>query len=310
MLELVIFLLAIVLDILLGEPPAALHPVVWMGKLASLLERAAPRRGPRLRFLYGALVVVLLVGLFSVGSYLLLLYLKGASPILYVLVGALLLKSAFSLRGLRREALRVRTHLVKGELDAARTGVRSLVGRDTGGLDEPQVVSAVVESVAENTCDSFVAPVFFFLFLGVPGALAYRVINTLDAMMGYHGPYEHLGKFAARLDDVLNWIPARLSGLLLVLAASWGWGDGRAAWRDMQGQHGRTESPNAGWTMSAAAGALGVELQKAGHYTLGRGGRPLSPETIDSAVRLMLAAATIWALVSLTIMGWRFVLAS
>ncbi len=310
MLELVVFLLAIVLDIILGEPPAALHPVVWMGRLASLLERAAPRRDPRLRLLYGALIIVLLVGLFSVGSYLLLLYLKGASQILYVLAGALLLKSAFSLRGLRREALRVRTHLVNDELDAARTGVRSLVGRDTGGLEEYQVVSAVVESVAENTCDSFVAPVFFFLILGVPGALAYRVINTLDAMMGYHGPYEHLGKSAARLDDVLNWIPARLSGLLLVLAASWGLGDGRLAWRDMVLQHGRTESPNAGWSMSAVAGALGVELQKEGHYRLGRGGRPLLPETIDSVVRLMLAAATIWALVSLTIMGWRFVLTS
>ncbi|MFQ5826397.1 MAG: adenosylcobinamide-phosphate synthase CbiB, partial [Dehalococcoidia bacterium] len=263
---------------------------------------------------YGAGMVLLLLGLFSVAAYLLLFYLRGANQIAYIIIGALLLKATFSLRGLRRGALRVKGLLVDGELGAARIEVRSLVGRDTSGLEKPQVVSAVVESVAENTCDSFVAPIFFFLLFGVPGALAYRVSNTLDAMMGYHGRYEHLGKFAARLDDFLNWVPARLSGLLLVLAAFMGRGDGRAAWRIMLGHHGRTESPNAGWTMSAAAGALGVELEKVGHYRLGEGGRPLLPETIDSALRLTLTAASIWVFVSLAVMGAvmgvRFALAS
>jgi adenosylcobinamide-phosphate synthase len=308
--EILVFLLAIAIDLLWGEPPHALHPVVWMGRFASLLERAAPRRSPRLQFFYGAGVVLLLLGLFSVAAYLLLFYLRGANQIAYIIVGALLLKATFSLRGLRRAALRVKGLLMDGKLDAARTEVRSLVGRDTGELERPQVVSAVVESVAENTCDSFVAPIFFFLIFGVPGALAYRVSNTLDAMVGYHGRYEYLGKFVARLDDFLNWVPARLSGLLLVLAASAGRGDGRGAWRIMLGHHARTESPNAGWTMSAAAGALGAELEKVGHYRLGDGEKQLLPETIDSALRLMLIAASIWVFVSLAVMGVRFVLAT
>ncbi len=163
------------------------------------------------------------------------------------------------------------------------------------------MVSAAVESVAENICDSFVAPLFYFLLLGVPGAMAYRVINTLDAMIGMHGKYEHLGKFAARLDDILNFIPARISALLIVLAAIFLRQNARQSWKTMLKDHSRTESPNAGWPMSAAAGALSVQFTKIDHYQLGQPDKPLKPGTIDAVLRLTGCSAFIWVTICLIV---------
>ena len=151
-----------------------------------------------------------------------------------------------------------------------------------------------MESVAESTCDSLVAPLFYFLLFGVPGAIAYRVVNTLDAMIGYHGKYEYLGKFVSRLDDILNFIPARLTALLLVLAAFLSGRSGRASWRVALSEHSKTESPNAGWTLAALAGALDVRLEKVGQYRLGKANSPLVPETIDASLALMQIAVLLW----------------
>ncbi len=168
------------------------------------------------------------------------------------------------------------------------------------------MVSATVESVAENIVDSFVAPLFYFLLLGIPGAVAYRVVNTLDAMIGYHGKYEYLGKFASRLDDVLNFIPARVTVFLLVFASFLSGRDARAAWQVALNEHSRTESPNAGWTMAAAAGALNVQLVKVGHYRLGAAATPLVPQTIDAALRLVLISMLSWAGICFMAGGIRF----
>jgi len=164
--------------------------------------------------------------------------------------------------------------------------------------------------VAENTCDSFVAPFFYFLLLGVPGAIAYRVVNTLDAMVGYHGEYEYLGKFASRLDDVLNFIPARLTALLLVLATFLSGRGAPASWRVMLHDHAKTESPNAGWAMAAMAGGLGVQLEKVGHYRLGEANAPLIPETIDAALNLMLLSMVSWLLICFLVGVIHFVFTS
>ncbi|MFH1086957.1 MAG: adenosylcobinamide-phosphate synthase CbiB [Chloroflexota bacterium] len=329
--NLLVLLLAVALDILLREPPAAVHPVVWIGKVISVFDRLAracwrwpssdsdhgatpsvipgkvknlhkgrdPEGAGRWRkaaqFTYGAATALFTIAVFSVPVYLLLAYADRTSPFLYVVLAALLLKPAFSFRELRRSALEVRSLLASGNLEQARARMPALVSRDAAGLDEPALVSATVESVAENTCDSFVAPLFYFLLLGVPGAAAYRVANTLDSMVGYHGDYEHLGKFAARLDDVLNFVPARISGLLIVAAACLSRQAGNA-WRVMLADHSRTESPNAGWTMSAAAGALGIRLEKQGYYALGAPDRSLSPAVISSGVRLVEVSAILWVL--------------
>ena len=182
-------------------------------------------------------------------------------------------------------------------LEQARFELRGLVHRDARHLTPPLLVSAAVESVAENASDSIVAPLFYFLLLGIPGAIAYRVVNTLDAMLGHHGKYEYLGKFAARLDDVLNIIPARLTALLLVLAAFLSRKDGRAAWYTASRDHANTESPNAGWPMAAVAGALNVQLEKVGYYKLGRANAPLVPQTIDAALVLVQIAALAWVMI-------------
>jgi len=293
--SIIILLLALAIDLSVGEFPRPVHPVVGMGKLTSLGLKISPRHGRWAQLVYGVMLVVLVLAIFVLPAYFLLSYLGGLNVVAYVVIGALLLKSTFSVKELRRAALRVK-QLVEGKnLDRARSEVRALVSRDTSRLDESHLVSATIESVAENTSDSFIAPLFFFLLFGVPGAIGYRVVNTIDAMIGYHGEYEYLGKFAARLDDVLNFIPARLSGLLMVVAAYLSRRDGKKAWQFMLRDHAKTESINAGWPMSAAAGALRTRLEKVGYYRLGDANNPLSPQLIPSVIRLMGLSVLLWA---------------
>ena len=295
-----ILLLAVVIDILFGEPPRVIHPVVWMGKVISFWQRFVPVRRGWPQLIYGAVMVLLTICAFASLAYFLLLYVSKISLTAYIIIGALLLKSAFSLRELREIALKIKVLLASDNLKEARTKLPGLVSRETRALGKPALVSATVESVAENTCDSFVAPLFYFLLLGVPGAVAYRVVNIVDAMIGYHGEYEYLGKFAARLDDILNFVPARISGLLLVVAAYLCRRCGNRAWQVMFRDHSKTESPNAGWPMSAAAGALGVQLEKVNCYSLGNPNNPLTPQFIASGIRLAEVSALLW--VSLCLM--------
>ena len=294
---LLLLALALIMDIAFGEPSDAFHPVAWMGKVISFLEKRGLSRPTSSHFAYGIMITIAIVALFTIPTYFLLSYLKGVSLVAYVIVGALVLKLAFSFRGLRRTALKIKDLLQDNKLDKARFELRALVSRDTSTLSQPQLVSATMESVAESTCDSFVAPLFFFLIFGVPGAIAYRVVSTLDSRIGYHGRYEYLGKFASRVDDVLNYIPARITALLLVAAAFFSGRNGKRAWQVALSDHSKTASPNAGWPMAAAAGALNVQLEKANHYKLGNGGAALTPKTIDKSLTLMQLAAMFWVLI-------------
>jgi adenosylcobinamide-phosphate synthase len=302
-----ILALAIALDLALGDPPNALHPVAWMGKVLSFMERGSKVHSPPAQFLYGLVMTVLTMALFVIPTYYILMYLKGLNLVACIIVAAVLLKSTFSIKGLRRTALKVKGFLQENKLDEARYELRSLVSRNRD-LPKPLLVSATVESVAEGTGDSLVAPLFYFLLLGVPGAVGYRVVNTMDAMIGYHGKYEYLGKFASRLDDVLNFIPSRLTALLLVLAAFVMKKNGYNSWQTALREHTRTESPNAGWPMAAMAGALDVRLEKAGHYQLGKENTALVPETINTAVKLFLMAASAWTLTCFIVGGIHFVI--
>jgi len=304
---LIILSLALAIDLVLGELPRAIHPVVWMGKVIAFLERGGINRRPLVQFIYGTGITLVAIGLFVAPAYFILFYLKSLNFVAYVIVGGVLLKSTFSLKGLRQAALKVKGFLMNQELNEARFALSSLVSRDTKNLPQPLLVSATVESVAENTCDSFVAPLFYFLLLGVPGATAYRMVNTLDTMIGYHGQWEYLGKFAARLDDVVNFLPARFTALMIVIAAWLCKKDVSGAWRVMLRDHNKTQSPNAGWAMSAAAGGLGVQLEKIGHYKLGDNHYPLSPETISASLQVMVAVALMWSLTCISVEVIRFV---
>ena len=294
--------LAVAFDLALGDPPDAAHPVAWMGRVIAGLEKGGLKLNPAGQFGYGAVMTLFTAALFAVPVYYLVVYLRDVNQVVYIVVAAGLLKITFSVRGLRRAAFKVKKLLTDDNLGKTRFELRALVSRDTGDLPRPLLASAAVESVGEGTCDSLVAPLFYFLLFGVPGAIGYRAVNTLDAMIGYHGKYEYLGKFAARLDDILNFIPARIAALLLVLAAALT-KNGRRAGRTALREHVRTESPNAGWPMAAMAGALDVRLEKAGHYVLGEGGASPGPETIDRAVRLFSVAAAAGILVCFIVGG-------
>jgi adenosylcobinamide-phosphate synthase len=290
---------AIVADRVMGEWPNAVHPVVWMGKTTSALERVAPRAGAKRQFAWGALIALLVPFTFA-GASAALLSFSRPHVVLYFLLNIVLLKSTFALRALADAATHVESALEQGELDRARYGLRSLCSRDPSSLEPPELVAATIESVAENASDSFVAPLFYFALFGVPGAVFYRAVNTLDAMIGYHGKYEYLGKAAARLDDAMNYVPARLTAMLLLFAGSLRGRATASGWSIWRRDAHMTESPNAGRPMAVMAGLLGVQLEKSGHYRLGDPTEPLSQHKIGEACAVLATLA--WLGTSLTIL--------
>ncbi len=297
--NILIILSALLIDIGFGEPPNEVHPVAWIGKVIATEMKWKPK-GNKAQLIYGTVVVIITTGTFVTLIYFILNHLKQLNTIAYILSAVILLKFTFSVRGLRQAAVKVKESLIKDNLEKAKNQLRSLVSRNTNTLNKKQIISATIESVAENSCDSFVAPLFYFLYLGIPGAVAYRIVNTFDAMIGYHDEWEYLGKFAAKLDDFLNYIPSRLTALLIVLSA---WIKGKntsRAWQIMLRDHKKTESPNAGWTMSAIAGALGIQLEKVGHYRLGDNFHPLSPATIEASLYVLTIVAIFWSLICLS----------
>ncbi|MBI3091656.1 MAG: cobalamin biosynthesis protein CobD [Candidatus Tectomicrobia bacterium] len=290
------FLAALLLDALLGDPRAMPHPVRGLGRLIRLLERRLyGRRGTQRAA--GILLVLLTVG-GTVAATVALQRLAAAfgASVAWALE-VWLLFTTFAARSLWQESLRVEAALARGDLEAARAAVGMIVGRDAAQLSEQEVIRAAVESVAENGVDGVLAPICYALVGGAPWALAYKAVNTLDSMVGYRTPrYERFGWAAARLDDVLNYLPARLAAGLLVLAASFSLRRGAAAWRIVRRDHARHPSPNAGVPEAAVAGALGVRLGGPSAYqgvpsckpSLGDQERPLARSDIRAANRLVL----------------------
>jgi adenosylcobinamide-phosphate synthase len=267
--------------------------VAWIGRALAWGRATFATGSPPRLLIAGAVVTLGLVALAIAASMALVIVASGLGW-LGLVVEALALKSVLSLRGLARTALAVGDDLARADLGSARAAVgRDLVSRPTATLDAGHIASATVESVAENLTDAFLAPVLFFLAFGLPGAVAYRVINTADAMIGYReGTLLYFGRVAARLDDLVNLVPARLAALALVAAAAIAGADARRAFTTMRRDHARTASPNAGWTMAAMAGALGVTLAKPAAYRLGDGPAPVAGDVVR-AVRLMAVAAAL-----------------
>ena len=297
-------LLALAWDRLLGEPPAALHPVVWMGRAIDVALRAAPEPRPARELAYGTVIALVLpVGCFVAGAA--VLAATARVPLLRLAVETFLLKSAFALHALGVAARDVRDPLRRDDLPGARRALRSLCSRDAEPLDAELVAAAAVESVAENASDSFVAPLLLYVVAGVPGALFYRMANTLDARIGYRGRYEWLGKPAARLDDLLNLVPARLTAALLLAAGALRGRDVRRALRVWRRDARRTASPNAGHPMAVMAGLLGVALEKPGAYRLGDATVRVGEDTIDEAWTLTRVAAAAMVPVALAAIALR-----
>ena len=282
--------LALLVDRFLGEPPVRWHPVVWMGHYLGWAGRRliAPDAvisetdSDYKRFSAGALAwcagaAMVLVAFGALQWAALQLPAWGA-----VLLTGLALKPLLAWRMLRDEVQAVEATLALS-LDAGRTQLGRLVSRDVSQLSAAEVRESAIESLAENLNDSVVAPVFWFVLFGLPGAALYRFANTADAMWGYRGRWEWAGKWAARADDVLSWLPARITALLLsVVALPSPFLPLAAMWRES----GRTPSPNSGWPMATMALVLGVRLGKPGVYVLNVPGRTPTPADLQRAVKL------------------------
>ena len=281
-------LLAICIELAIGEPPNRIHPVVWMGRLITALRCWAPRQGHIRALLYGG-AVMLFSGVVVAGLGVLLQQFLHRLPwLMSGLLEAIILKTCFSWRGLAAAARQVQHALMQHNLSQARHLLAwHLVSRDTAVLSASEVAAATIESVAENASDSLVAPLFYYAIGGLPCALLYRLINTADAMLGYRDEErEWLGKIPARLDDLVNVVPARLTACLIVAVALLDRHDVRQTWHIWRRDARQTASPNAGHPMSAMAGTLGVELVKCGYYRLGDGLRP--PVHADIACSILI----------------------
>ena len=258
---------------LLGEPPNRYHPVAWFGRLAGALEarfyRPSAWRGALLALFLLALAFGLGAGLARAAA--------GLPPVVAALLLALFLKPTFALKGLLAAVFEVERALGRG-LDEGRERLSRIVSRRVVDLGPAEVRMAAIESLAENLSDALVAPLFYYLLFGLPGAYLYRAANTLDAMWGYPTPrYRAFGRFSARADDLLNLVPARLTALLLLLPRL-------HHFPKLLREARRTPSPNAGWPMAATALWLGVRLEKRGAYVLNPGGRQPGPADLKRAL--------------------------
>lgn len=288
--RIIILSIALFFDLIVGDLPNSFHPTAWMGSLIVFFTNHAPKnKKPGVQFVYGSIIVLfggLIIG--ATGWGLELVIQKFTLPI-YLILGGILLKSTIALRGLADVSNQIAKAFQENDLQEARRLVSwHLVSRDATSLNSSQVSAATIESVAENTSDSIVAPIFYFLLFGLPGALVYRFVNTLDAMLGYRDEKrEWLGKASAHMDDFLNLIPARLTALLFFFAAPFSGCDLKNALSIWRTDRYKTDSPNAGHPMSAAAGGLGIKLEKAGYYILGEDGLQPQPGDLTKMVRLM-----------------------
>jgi adenosylcobinamide-phosphate synthase len=276
-----VLLLALLFDFLIGEPPVFLHPVVWMGNLINFFVARAPQRHKKI---YGFFLTVFCTGTALIAGFV-IASLK--EDIISLVIAAFFLKSTFSIRMLIVSAIGIKKDLDGGMIEKVRSELKTFVGRDTGRLNEPQASSAIIESLAESFVDGILSPLFYFLLFGLPGALAYRMINTLDSMVGYRKePFIELGYVSAKLDDIANWIPARLS-LIFIFMASVIFGKPLGAVRTCISDHNKTASPNSGWSMSTVSGALGVRLEKVGYHVLGAQYNEPQPFHIYKAVYIV-----------------------
>ncbi len=301
----IVLLLGFVLDLLFGDPRWLYHPVCLIGNLISFMgQHIRPRFPQTQRGEHQAgLLLVLVVCLFTLlapGIILFLCY--RISRLLGIVLETFWCYQLLATRDLRDEAMEVCKRLREGDLDGARHAVSMIVGRDTESLDEAAVTRATVETIAENTSDGVIAPMFFMAIGGIPLMYLYKGINTMDSMVGYKDEkYLHYGRYAAKLDDIVNFIPARISAVFMIVGAAVGGLHAQGALRIFRRDRKNHASPNSAQTESVMAGALGVQLAGDASYfgkqyrkkTIGDPDRPIETEDIARAARLLYISCAI-----------------
>ncbi len=292
--SIIIIGLAIFLDLVFGDPRNKYHPTAWIGEFISNLVPLFKNENPHLEKFGGILVV--LISTTVIATLLLILNLKldsiivneFVSIIVIILVSAILLKTTIAIRGMEKHALAVTNALENDDIDKARTKLAMITKRKTKNLDKNHILSGVLESISENTVDGITGPLFYFALFGLPGAFVYRVINTIDSMIGYKTEmFKNLGWFGANCDNIINYIPSRLTGLIMVLGAMLLGHDWKNCYEIFKRDGKKTDSPNAGYPMAALAGALGTTFEKIEHYSLGAGNQEITSKKVTDAITLM-----------------------
>jgi adenosylcobinamide-phosphate synthase len=306
---------AFLLDLAVGDPGWLPHPVVVMGKFISRGERILWSGHPRRDFLAGTALTLGLIALSAGIAWALIYFFSFLPPLLSFLFTVCLASTTLATRGLLDAVARIETPLHAGNLPEARQTLANIVGRDTASLTEDKVLRAGLESVAESTCDGIVAPLLYLFLGGIPWAMIYKAVNTLDSMIGYRTErYVYFGKFAARLDDMLNFLPARLTALLIVIATFLMRLNGALAFKMMRRDHANHLSPNAGYPEAALAGAFGVRLGGPSIYFgkevskpyIGDDSAPIKIEMLKEARYLCLVTSVLWLVTLAVIAAARF----
>lgn len=284
---------ALLLDLKFGDPKNKYHPTAWIGYFLVKLTLVAKNENPTLEkfggiciILITSFIVILLLFTLDIGIF--LITVDYTSLIISVIIGALLLKSTIAIHGMQKHAESVIQSLDEKNLNMARNNLSMIVKRNTTDLDKDHIISGVLESISENTVDGITGPMFYYAFFGLPGAFVYRVINTADSMIGYKTDiFKNIGWFAATCDSILNYIPSRLTGLIMIISAAILQNNWKESYKIMIRDGKKTESPNAGYPMAALAGALETKFEKINHYKLGQGEIALTKDHVYSAIAIM-----------------------
>ncbi len=290
---------ALGLDFALGDPKNRYHPTAWIGGLIAKLTPFA-KNSTKIGgvFLVLTVVTIVLLSLFALDITINLITIDYVSLIVSITAGAILLKTTIAIRGMEKHAIAVVESIEHNDIEKARDNLAMIVKRNTKNLDKNHVLSGVLESVSENTVDGITGPLFYYGLFGLPGAFVYRAINTIDSMIGYKDSiFKNVGWFGANCDKILNYIPSRLTALVMVLSAKIIGVDWKNSYQIMLRDGSKTESPNAGYPMAALAGALQTKFEKIDHYSLGDGNVEITKDHIKSAIALMKVTSILFSVI-------------
>ena len=285
--------LAISLDLILGDPKNRYHPTAWIGNLIGIITTRMKNKNQNLEKFGGIFIILIPV---SISTVILLglqygidfINIELLSILVSIISGIILFKMTIAIKGMERHALSVLDAIQKNDLNKARTTLSMIVKRNTKNLDRNHILSGTLESLSENIVDGITGPMFYFAIFGLPGAFVYRIVNTVDSMVGYKTQmFKNLGWFGANCDNILNYIPSRLTGLTIVLGSMLLGHDWKNCYEIFKRDGKKTDSPNAGYPMAAFAGALGTKFEKLEHYSLGTGYNEITSKKVKDAISLM-----------------------